>query len=263
MMYPTGNIQEKISAPVEEAYKVLRTNIQFCGFDKRIKTITITSCGPGEGKTTTSINLAVSFAKSGMKTLLLDTDLRKPMLAKHLGGNAQVGLTTLIAGKSELGDTINSTNIENLYYMPCGPKPPNPAELIGSDKFKGFLGEVRELFDIIILDTPPLGSVIDCAIISSLTDGTILLIESSAVEYANAQRVKEQLEKANARVLGVVLNKVTRNDYRNYNYYYYYYGESGSSGKSWFKRLKRKLEKKLKTVYPGLTGGPDKLAIGR
>ncbi|MCX7920945.1 MAG: CpsD/CapB family tyrosine-protein kinase [Clostridia bacterium] len=239
------NVRESLNTPVEEAYRVLRTNIQFCGFDKKIKTLTITSCTHGEGKTTTAINLALSMAKSGMKVLLVDADLRKPMLMKHLGSNNFTGLSNLISGNSNFDEVTNATNVKNFYFIACGPKPPNPAEIIGSANFTDFLKQAEEQFDVVIIDSPPLGSVIDCAIIAAQTDGTLIVIESNAVEYRNAQRVKEQLEKANARILGVVLNKVEKSDYRNYYSNYSDFGSNKKINKSWFKKLKK--SEKVKT----------------
>jgi capsular exopolysaccharide synthesis family protein len=239
MTEKTHVVKDQLNTPVEEAYRVLRTNLQFCGFDKKIRTIAVTSCNPGEGKTTTSINLAISLAKSGMKTLLIDADLRKPMLAKHLGSENKRGLTNLISGVASLEEVINRTNIENFYFISCGAKPPNPAELVGSARFSEFMQTVSEQFDMVIFDTPPLGSVIDCALIARQTDGTLLVIESNAVEYPSARRVKEQLEKVNARILGVVLNKMAKNEYRSYYNYYYNYGNSKSRERGFLSRLKK------------------------
>jgi len=241
-------LDRKLNAPAEEAYRALRTNIQFCGIDKKIKSVAITSVNPGEGKTTTSINLAVSMANAGMKALLVDTDMRKPMTSKHIGSDSNKGLTNLISGYSTLDDIISTTNIPDLYFVACGPKPPNPAELVGTTAFREFVNTVSERFDIVIFDTPPLGSVIDCALISALADGTLLVIKSKTINYRNARRVKEQLEKANARLLGVVLNKVEKSDYRNYyNYYYNYYSSSEKARKGWFDRFNifKKREKVL------------------
>lgn len=244
MTEKTYDVQDKLNTPVEEAYRTLRTNIQFCGIDQKIKTVTLTSTNPGEGKTTTSINLAISMAKAGLRTLLVDADLRKPMVAKRLGCNNALGLTNFISGGSALDDVISNTNIPDLYFIACGPKPPNPAELLGSASFREFVNTVREMFDLVIFDTPPLGSVIDCALISVLTDGTIFVIQSKKIDFRNAQRVKEQLEKVNARVLGVVLNKVEKNDYKNYyNYYYNYYGSKKEPQTGWFGKFR-----KLRTV---------------
>lgn len=240
-------VRDNLRIPVEEAYKVLRTNIQFCGFDTNIKTLAVTSCNPGEGKTTTAINLAISMAKSGLKILLVDADLRKPMLAKHLGSLNSVGLTNVISGFAHLEDAVNATNIEGFYFISCGPKPPNPAEMIASTRFSDFLKSVKEQFDMVIIDTPPLGSVIDCAVVAAQTDGAIIVIKANSVEHWNARRVVEQLEKANAKILGVVLNRVSRNDYRSYYHNYDYYGSVKKEEKPWYQKLKEGWRKRPET----------------
>lgn len=218
-------ISDKLNGPVEEAYISLRTNIQFCSFDRKLKSIAVTSTNPGEGKTTTSTNLAMSFAKSGIKVLLVDADLRKPMIGKGMAPKDALGLSNFLSGMISFDEAIHETTIPNFSIVLCGHKPPNPAELLGSDNFKEFIRIAEEKFDIVIFDTPPLGSVIDCAIISALIDGVIIVIETNAIEYQKAQKVKEQLEKANARILGVVLNKMQKSEYQYYyNYYDYYSG---------------------------------------
>lgn len=237
----TYKLLNELNFPAEEAYKTLRTNIRFCGVLNKIKTITITSCVPGEGKTTTALNLAMSMAKTGMKTLLVDVDLRRPMAEKILNVNPRLGMTTYITDESEVDDIIYDTGVENFYIIPCGPIPPNPAELLSSEKFSEFANNVKEqyfeiidgTFDMIIFDTPPLGNVIDAAILASHTDGTILVIKSKSINYKLAQNVKEQLEKANASVLGVVLNNMKIKDFQyqygyggKYKYYDYYISEN-------------------------------------
>lgn len=218
------SINKKLNAPVEEAYFTLRTNIQFCGFEKRIKTLTVTSSNPGEGKTTTSVNIGIAMARSGLKVLLVDADMRTPMMQNYLGKSNIVGLTNFISGRSELMDIVESTEIKNLYFIGCGLKPPNPAEMLSSDKFACFLNEASEQFDLVVIDTPPLGSVIDAATIACHTDGTMLVVKARATDYHSVLRSKEQLLKANANILGVVLNKMKKADYRNYYSNYNYYG---------------------------------------
>lgn len=222
----------RLSTPVDEAYKALRTNIRFCGAVSRIKTIAITSSTVGEGKTTTCINLARSMADAGMRTLLVELDLRKPALEKYLGMRRKAGITDYITGEVDLEDIIYSTGIKNLYITPCGTIPPNPAELLNSEKFSEFLDSVKDnyfisvkgQFDVVILDTPPLGNVIDAAIVASKADGTLLVIKSNAINYKLAQQVKAQLEKANANLLGVVINNVAKKELKyGYKYYYDYY----------------------------------------
>lgn len=245
-----------LDMPVEEAYNTLRTNIQFCGIVNKIKTITITSCNPGEGKTTVSINLAISMAKAGLKTLLVDTDLRKPNIAKVLGineANQVNGITDFISGESEIDDIIYTTHLKNFFVIPCGTIPPNPAELLSTEKFSQFIEEVKDnffkaakgQFDIIIFDSPPLGSVIDAAVLAAKSDGTLLVIKSKSVDYKAAQQVKDQLEKVKAHLLGVVLNRMQKRDYGYYyNYYYgYYYGNDKLNKR---KNLPSKLLKFLK-----------------
>lgn len=220
----------------EEAYKVLRTNIQFCSFDEKVKTITITSCNPGEGKTTTVYKMAKSMAKSGISTLIIDADLRKPTLMRHVVGRKYMGLSNVISGNRQPDDVIQKSDTENLYFISSGPRPPNPAELLGSDKFKECLEVLKEKFDVVIIDTPPLGSVIESAVIASQTDGTIIIIESNSTDYRSAQRVKEQLEKANARILGVVLNKMKKRDFNSYyKYNYEYHKKEKKTDIPWFK----------------------------
>lgn len=219
-------IKSKLSDAVEEAIRTLRTNIQFCNTDKAVKTICLTSCIPNEGKSSTSINLAVSMARDGKKVLHIDADMRKPRTYKDAASKLNVGLSNYLSGMVELEEAISSTNIENLNVMVCGPKPPNPAELLGTERFRQMLADLKDRYDYVIVDTPPLGSMIDAAIIASLTDGTILLIEYNTVDYKKASMVKEQLEKANARILGVVINKIPRREFKSYYYDYdYYYGK--------------------------------------
>ena len=235
---------------VEEAYKTLRTNIRFCGVVNKLKTICVTSCTPDEGKTTTVVNLAISMADSGIKTLIVDADLRKPTVEKMLGINAKIGLTSYMMGEAEIEDIIYKTETENLYATPCGIIPPNPAELLSSNAFSEFVKKVKTQyfkkingeFDIVIFDTPPLGSVIDAAIVAAQTDGTLLVIKSKFVSYKFACQIKSQLEKANANILGVVINGVDKNDlkygYKNYyNYYYKENKEKEKEEKNYFKKI--------------------------
>lgn len=252
-----------LSMPVEEAYKSLRTNIKFCGVINEIKTMTITSCAPGEGKTTTTINLGMSMANAGMKILIINADLRRPMAEKLLGIDSDIGITTYITGEKELADVIFSTQTEGLYISPCGPIPPNPTELLGSDKFTEFTKTVGDMnfdfiggkFDMILFDTPPLGSVIDAAIVAAQTSATLLVVKSRSINYKLAQSVKEQLEKANANVVGVVLNQVKKSDYQyqygyryGYNYKYYSYYVDDVEKKSFIleKILKKLFKKKIR-----------------
>lgn len=235
------DIKYKLSETIEEAYKVLRANILFSNSNNLMKTITVTSYTPGEGKTTTSVNLSITMGKSGMRVLYVDADLRKPMTYKTLINTSFKGLSNYLMGKADLNEIINSTNIDGFYFISCGVKPPNPGELICTERFTEFLNMVREKFDLVIIDTPPLGSVIDSAVIAAQTDGTILVIKPGTVKYRNALMMKEQLVKANAKIIGVVLNKVDKTDYRNYYCGYDYYGSKSKYKK---KSLKSRILKR-------------------
>jgi protein-tyrosine kinase len=231
----------------EEAYNTLRTNIQFCSAVKKIKTITITSCNAEEGKTTVSINLAISMAKTGLKTLLVDTDLRKPSIADTLKILEIYGITEYLSGGLEIEDIIYATHIKNFFVTPCITIPPNPAELLSTEKFRHFIQTVRDdfintvkgQFDIIIFDSPPLGSVIDAAILAAGTDGTIMVIKSKFINYKAAQQVKEQLEKVKANLIGVVLNRIKKKDYSYYYNYYYSSNYKTKKRREFFRKLQR------------------------
>lgn len=203
-----------------EAYKMLRSNVEFSGED--IKVICVTSCIPNEGKSNISFELAKSYAQMGKKTLLLDADFRKSVMRRfHRRGKVRLGLTNYLVGKAELADAICSTDVIGLHMMFSGPIPPNPSELLGNKRFQSLLEKVREEYDIVIIDTPPLGSVIDAAIVSKHCDGAVLVIASGAVSYRFARRIKEQIEMAGCPILGCVLNKVKINDKGYYGKYYY------------------------------------------
>jgi len=206
---------------INEAYKMLRTNVQFCGSD--IKVIAITSCTPNEGKSSVSFSLATSIAETGKRVLFIDADLRKSVMLGRFRVTQYVkGLTHLLSGQCGLGDVLCSTNIENLFMIFSGPTTPNPAELLESDKFKQLIETVHEDFDYVIIDTPPLGSVIDSAIISRRCNGIIFVLEANAISYKFAQHVVKSLEKTECRILGTVLNKVK---IHRKGYYGKYYGK--------------------------------------
>lgn len=207
-----------------ESYKTLRTNIQFCGDD--IKVIMATSCTPNEGKSSVCFNLSRSLAENGKKVVLLDTDLRKSVLAgRYKIGEAVDGLSHYLSGQKKLEDVLYNTNVEGMDIIFSGKVPPNPVELLGHQRFDRVMGKLKESYDFIIIDSPPLGSVIDSAVIAPKCDGVILVIENNAISYKFAQDVKQQLDKTNCRILGAVLNKVVMDKKRYYGRYYgKYYG---------------------------------------
>lgn len=213
-------------SPVSEAYRTLRTNIQFSSFDKKIQTIVITSSGPSEGKSTTASNLAVVLAESGSKTLLIDCDQRKPKLHKVFFTSNNCGLSDILVGKENFQDAVKQTESSNLDILTSGTKPPNPAELLASTKMKDFIESLRETYEYIILDTPPIIAVTDAQLLSRYADGCLLVVASNQAERAAAIKSKELLQKVNAKILGVVLNKVDVKEKGYYGYYYGYYDDS-------------------------------------
>ncbi len=211
---------EKLDFRVKEAYKTLRTNLEFSGTD--VKVIALTSCTENEGKTSISFQLAVSLAEAGKKTILVDADLRKSVLhGRYKATREKYGLSHYLSGQAKLDETVCATNIPDFYIIFAGQVPPNPSELLGSEKFKVLIQRFRTEYDYVIIDTPPLGSVIDSAIVARECDGVILVVESKAISYKFARTVKEQLERAGCRILGCVLNKVELKNSSYYSKYYY------------------------------------------
>lgn len=206
-----------------EAYKTLRTNVEFSGND--VKVIAITSCTPNEGKSSISYELACSFAQGGKKVLLVDADLRKSVLVhRHHKGKVRLGLVHHLVGKYTFEDVCCETDIKNLHMVFAGPVPPNPSELLGNKHFNKMIEEARNTYDLVIIDTPPLGSVIDSAVVAKNCDGVVLVISHGNISYRFAQKVKEQLDKAECHILGCVLNKVNMSKSSKYGYYGKYYG---------------------------------------
>ena len=206
-----------------EAYKTLRTNIEFSGSDKKV--IVFTSCTPNEGKSTVSMGLAVSLAEGGKRVLFVDADLRKSVLmGRHRVTGEVKGLTHFLSGQADVKEVILRTQEPNLFVTFAGPVPPNPAELLGSRLFKDMIRLVRDVYDYIIVDTPPIGSVIDAAVIARYCDGGIFVIEPGVVSYKLAQKCIKQLEKSGCRILGAVMNKVDTKKDKYYSSYYKHYG---------------------------------------
>lgn len=204
-----------------EAYKALRTNLQFCGAD--VKVIAITSCTPNEGKTSVTLNLARSLADLGKKVLYIDADLRKSVIIGRYRVEGDVrGLTHFLSGQEPFHNVVYETNVNKLHMVFAGPIPPNPAELLSNRYFKKLIPTLKEVYDYVIIDTPPLGSVIDSAIVARECDGVAMVVESKRISYKFAQRVQEQLKKADCRMLGVILNKV---NVKKKGYYSKYYGK--------------------------------------
>lgn len=223
-------VRNNPKSPISEAFRTMRTNIQFTNIDKDIKTLAITSSTMAEGKSTVVSNLAISIAQEEKKVLIVDCDLRKPRIHKIFSVPNTQGLTSILMGASTIEDTVyKQDGMKNLYVITSGPIPPNPSELLSSRRMKGFLEAAKEEYDMIILDTPPIGLVTDAAILSTSTDAVLLVIQAGKAEISQVEYAKELLNKVNAKIIGTVLNKVAIKDgkYGDYQYdqYYSYYGE--------------------------------------
>ncbi len=211
----------------KEAYGALRTNLQFCGID--VKTILFTSYTQNEGKSYVSMNVAFSMANIGKKVILIDADLRKSVLiGRYKVSLAVMGLSHFLSGQCELKDIIKETNINNLDMILCSKYPPNPAELLVQERFKTMIENLKGMYDYVIIDTPPLGIVIDSAIIATCCDGAVIVVETGKTRYKFIQQIKKQLEKSQCKILGVVLNKVPfqkKGTYGKYGMYGRNYGQ--------------------------------------
>ena len=215
-------VEKKPKSISAESYRTLRTNIQYSSFDNEIRTIVVTSSEPGEGKSTVAGNLALSFAQSDKSTIIIDCDLRKPSLHKKFRISNMAGLSDILIGRKSLVEAVNQYN-ENMHIITSGKIPPNPAEMLGSKAMERLIAELKEIYDVIILDSAPLQAVTDAQILSAKSDGTILVVRAEKTKRDSVASAKELLDKVNANVLGVVLN-VTENRRGKY-YYYYGHGE--------------------------------------
>ena len=224
-------------SPVAEAYRTLRTNLQFSKIDRQLKTILVTSSGPKEGKSTTAANLAIAMAQVGNKVVLVDADLRRPVIHSIFGIDKEDGVTNYLMGKNNFEQTIKSTFHENLFIFTSGILPPNPSELLASQKMEQLLHKLNENFDTIILDSPPVIAVTDAAVLSTKVDGTILVVSSGQTNKDALGKAFNLLNSVNSKLLGVLLNGVdVKGLYGSYDYYYYhhYYTKPGKG----MKRLK-------------------------
>ncbi|MCS6912195.1 MAG: polysaccharide biosynthesis tyrosine autokinase [Myxococcales bacterium] len=214
---------------VAECCRVIRTNLLFMSPDKPARTLLVTSAGPQEGKSMSSVSLALTMAQSGTRVLLVDTDMRRPRLHKVFGlSSGGIGLTTAIAGEVSALDAVQPTGEANLYFLPCGPMPPNPAELLQTERFRQIVQELSRSFDKVIFDSPPIGAVTDALVLSQVADGVILVAKSHKTSRDMLRRALRQLQDLSAHMLGVVLNDLDLDSRRKgYGYPYYYYYKSG------------------------------------
>lgn len=220
-------------SPVVEAFRSLRTNIQFAGVDQPIRTLLITSAGPSEGKSTVASNLAVVMAQAGLKVTLVDADLRRPTLHKQFNQVNRAGLTDVILRDPSQWNTLTiASGVPNLSLLLSGALPPNPSELLGSKRMKQLLDFLHQAHDVVIIDAPPLLPVTDALVLSSVTDGVLMVIDYGGTRIGEAVQGKNQLDQSGARILGVVMNKIPTGR-RGYAYYYrhYYTYEGEGNGK--------------------------------
>ena len=220
-------------SPVAEAYRSLRTNLAFARARENIKTMVLTSPGPADGKSTTVANLAITFAQQGQRTLLIDADLRRAVLDKTFSVPRSPGLTEVIVGEAELENAVNKTEVPNLFVLGSGQFPPNPSELLGSSAMRKVLAEARDQFDVILFDSPPLLAVTDAAVLSTMVDGTVIVVRMGSTARQAVRRALGQLHAVHGRVLGAVMNDVDLRKssyYGGYGYAYYAYYGSEANG---------------------------------
>lgn len=213
-------VQKNPKSIAAEAYRSLKTNIQYSSFDKEYKTIVITSSNPGEGKSTTSGNLALTLAEGESRVLLVDCDMRKPSMHKNFRVTNTYGIADILLQRKKVMDVAHMYN-KNLSIITAGKVPPNPAEMLGSKAMSAFLEEMKEHFDYIILDTPPVQAVADAQILSTKVDGTIIVVRAGVTKKDDVYDTVNTLKKVNANIIGTVLHAVDNSK----NKYYYYYGE--------------------------------------
>jgi capsular exopolysaccharide synthesis family protein len=196
-------------SPVSEAYRTLRTNLQFSSLDDPVRTLVVTSAAPDEGKSTTVANLAVTLAQGGRRTILVDCDLRRPSLHDLFDLQAEPGLTNLML--EEDGEAaLQETGVEGLRLLASGPKPPNPADMLGAQKLDKIIESLTNEADIVLFDAPPVIAVTDAAVLGAKVDGVLLVISAGKTKRDHAQRAKELLEKANVRIIGATLTNAPK-----------------------------------------------------
>lgn len=221
-------------SPRSEAFRMLRTNLQYLDLDNPPKSLVITSAVAAEGKTSTATNLAVALAQAGRRVLLVDGDLRRPRIARILGLEGSVGLTTVLVGRTKLEESIQRHAASGVHFLASGPTPPNPTEILQSHATHELLSRLRETFDAVIIDAPPLLPVADAAILGTATDGTILVTRYGRTHKDELKSAAQRIEKVGGRLFGIVLNMIPRR--ANEGYYYYYYDvrdtEAGARKKS-------------------------------
>jgi len=231
----------KPKSPISEAFRNMRTNVLFSDIDNERKVLAITSCSGSEGKTTVLANYGVTLCQSGKRVLIIDCDLRKPQLHRRFDLDNATGLTNLLLKEIKTVDAFCRTEVPNLFAISAGPIPPNPSEILASRRMTEIVTELKDHFDYILLDTPPLGMVTDAAVLNPVVDGYIILASLGSVHRDGLLNVLDTFKKINARVVGIVANKVPISKaFSKYGYYsaYAYYGDDNQPN------LKAKKEKR-------------------
>jgi capsular exopolysaccharide synthesis family protein len=216
-------------SPAAEAFRALRTNLEYVSVDSTVDSILVTSSVPGEGKSTVAANLAVVLAQGGRKTLLVDADLRNPSIHEMFRFPNNVGLTTVLRNNSRASAPLHVTEVVGLSVLLSGPVPPNPSELLGSERMRTVLNSLRESFDVIVLDSPPLTAVTDAAILSRLASGTLLVVRARKTRRGTVKLGREALDRVSAHLLGAVVNDVGKEAAPSY---YGYYGQQPEAAKA-------------------------------
>jgi len=225
---PTLITQAEPKSAASEAYRMLRTNIQFAGLDQPARSIVFTSAAPGEGKTTSVANFGVVAAEAGSRVCLIDSDLRRPALHRLFGLQNTKGLSTALLHGLPLAELAQPTATPSLSVLTSGPAPPNPAELVASKRMRELFESATKDFDLVLCDSPPVISVTDGIALAAQCDGVVLVIRVGAIAHEALRRVADQIEAVKSRILGVVLNSVDlRRDGYNYKYYRYYRAYQG------------------------------------
>lgn len=209
---------------VQNAAKTLLANIRFASVDRPVKSIVLTSSVPNEGKSTVAYNLAQAIASSGKRTLLVECDMRRRSLADMVGARARHGIYAVLSGQVELDEALVATSHRNLFFLDSEPHIPNPADILSSQRFRKLVAQMESDFDYVVIDTPPVGTFVDAAIIATLADATALVVRERFVKRAELQNAYDQLKKADANVIGVIMNMC---EAESSEYYYAYYNKEG------------------------------------
>ena len=230
--------------PAAEAYRNLRMNLMFMSTEEKpIRTLLLSSPGPNEGKSTTSINLAVMLAQEKHRVLLIDADIRRPALHRAMDVLREPGLTNLLIGDTEICEAVRPNVLPNLDVLPSGPFPPNPSELLNSKKMQQLLRHFEGTYNHIILDSPPILAVTDSAILATHTDGMVLVLRSGETEQRAAERAVDQVRRVGVRVFGAVLNEVASTTVEESYYMQYYYSYHPKERARGWKKLAQVLQR--------------------